>query len=281
MSEYDPCSLVLFSARELATLLAAGFEDYVIPMRFDAATVARRIASEAIDAEASQVYFRGGRTVGIILVARRGWTSRIAAMGVNLAVRKGGLGRQMLDDVLKAARVRGDRRMLLEVFAQNEKAVSLYRHAGFSIRRKLLGYSRPPGVATGAPEVEEIDPLELARVAGREGERDLPWQLAAETLSAATHPARAYTLEGHAFALLAPPAAAEESFLLRALVVCRDSRRKGWGSRMVNALAAAFPGLAAEVQPIVPETLAPEFFRVNGFAELPLFQYEMSRDLEP
>src|SRR5215831_9509993 len=136
MSEFDPCSLVLFSARELATILAAGFEDYLIPVRFDPAAVARRIASEAIDAEASQVYFRGGRTVGIILVARRGWTSRIAAMGVNLAVRKGGLGRQMLDDALKAARERGDRRMLLEVFAQNEKAVSLYRHAGFTVRRR-------------------------------------------------------------------------------------------------------------------------------------------------
>ena len=49
MSAFDPCSLTLFSAKELANILNAGFEEYLIPMRFDAPAVARRMVAEAID----------------------------------------------------------------------------------------------------------------------------------------------------------------------------------------------------------------------------------------
>jgi GNAT superfamily N-acetyltransferase len=215
----------------------------------------------------------------VILIARRGWTARVAAMGVSLATRHGGLGRQMLVEAIAAARTRGERQMLLEVFAQNERAVGLYTQAGFARLRRLVGYRRD----AQAPEAEaltEIDPLEFARIVAREGDANLPWQLTAETLAASTSPARVYGLGGCAWASVTEPAPGEAVLTLRALVVERAARRKGWGRRLIAALAARHPAWALQVLPVVPEDLAPGFFAATGFEATPLYQYEMRRALD-
>ena len=48
----------------------------------DARAYERRFGAQNLDAFASRVYSLDGSPVGVLLVARRGWTSRVAAMDV-------------------------------------------------------------------------------------------------------------------------------------------------------------------------------------------------------
>ena len=64
--------------------------------------------------------------------------------------------------------------------------------------------------------------------------------LAAETLSGAVSPARAFHLDHRAYALIGDPGA--NVIPLAALVVPRADRRNGWGTRLMQALFASVPG---------------------------------------
>jgi GNAT superfamily N-acetyltransferase len=101
--------------------------------------------------------------------------------------------------------------------------------------------------------------------------------LEAETLSAATTPARAFALEDRAFALVLNPDA--ETLTVSALVVPRAHRRQGWGTRMLRALAAAFPGKPMQAVAIIPDDLAPEFFAHAGWERQGISQFEMRLEL--
>jgi ribosomal protein S18 acetylase RimI-like enzyme len=212
-----------------------------------------------------------------VLIARRGWTSRVAAMGIAPELRGQGVGRQTLETAIAEARARADRTMILEVIEGNAPATALYTGLGFRPRRRLVGYRcRTPHSETAEP-LEEMDPLNFARIVAREGEPDLPWSLTAETLSATTLPTRAYRLQDRAYALIADTDA--ERLALVALVVPRACRREGWGTRLLNALGAAFSGRAIAISPVVPEDLADGFFTALGWERHPLCQLEMVLDL--
>lgn len=264
---------------EVVDALNRAFEGYLLPVRFTDDAFERRFRGEHLDRLASRVYHAGGEPAGVVLVTRRGWTSRIGAMGVATPLRGKGVGRRMLQAALDDARARGDRAVLLEVFEQNESAVRLYERLGFRATRRLVGYRWAPGEAAveTVDVVEETDPSELARVAAREAEPGLPWQLAPETLAAAGHPSRAYRLQDAAYALVANPDA--ETLSLLSLVVPREHRRRGWGTRMLRALAAALPGRPWSIGQVVPDSLAPGFFVHAGWSRLPLNQFEMRIDL--
>lgn len=265
------------TAMEVAAALGRGFEGYVVPLRFTPEASERRFRAEDLDPYASRVYERDGEPAGVVLIARRGWTSRVAAMGLAPELRGGGVGRWILEDVIAEARERGERTMVLEVVEGNAPAEGLYAKLGFRPLRRLVGYQWEPPVAAAPDALEEIDPRDLARVAAREGEPDLPWMLAPETLSAATTPVRAFRLGGHAYALAADPGV--ERMTLSALVVPRRRRRRGWGSRLLRGLSAAFPGRPWAIPPVVPEELAPGFFDRLGWERQPLRQIEMVLDL--
>ena len=99
------------------------------------------------------------------------------------------------------------------------------------------------------------------------------------SLAAATIPARAWHLEHRAYALVADPGA--ERLSLTALVVPEPLRRQGWGSRIVYALAAMFPGRPWSVSPVLPEDLAAEFFAKLGWGYWEINQIEMRLEIRP
>lgn len=275
------------TSAEAAAALTRSFEGYLVSIKMAPQAFERRFRGEDLDPFASRVYYAGAGDlpVGVVLVARRGWTSRIAAMGLAPDARGQGLGRRLLSEAVEEARARGDRAVYLEVIEQNTPALHLYTSFGFKALRRLYGYRKERAEETvltsDVPETEdvlsELDPLEFSRIVAREGDPDLPWMLAAETLSAASFPARAVHLEGRAFALIADPAA--EILQLSALVVPRAERRQGLGSRLVRTLEAAFPGRALAISAIVPEDLAPGFFPQLGWERTKLNQFEMRLDL--
>ena len=250
-----------------------------MPVNVSAQGYERRFRPENLDPFASYVYFREARPVAVLLVARRGWSSRIAAMAVAPEVRGKGVGRQIMQRAIRDAVSRGDHSVILEVFEHNKPAVNLYTGLGFDPLRRLVGYHRGPGgtAPDTADTLSELDLLDFARVVASEGEPGLPWMLAAETLSGTVSPARAYHLDHHAHALIGYPGGAV--ITLTALVVPRIHRRKGWGTRLMQALYGAFPGRRWSIPAIVPEDLAPTFFTRCGWELQDTNQLEMVLDL--
>ncbi|HEX6372031.1 MAG TPA: GNAT family N-acetyltransferase [Longimicrobium sp.] len=254
------------------------FEGYIIPFRTTPESWTRHFRGEHLDPFSSYIYERDGQTAAVLFICRRGWTSRVGGMGVAADFRGQGLGRRVMRDAVQGARARGDHALLLEVFEQNTPALQLYTSLGFQAGRRLVGYRWEPVPLDGpADALREMDALELARIVQREGEPDLPWMLVGETFAAAITPTRAFALQDRAFALIGNPDA--ETLLLAALVVPRAHRRQGWGTRMLRALAAAFPGKPMQAVIVVPEDLAPEFFARSGWERQALNQLEMRLDL--
>ncbi len=267
------------TAAQVADALTRSFEGYVMPVNVSARGYEHRFRPENVDPFASYVYFRESGPAAVVLVARRGWTSRIAAMAVAPEARGEGLGRRIMRGVIAEAVARRDRSVLLEVFEHNTPAFNLYEGLGFEPLRRLVGYHHDPGgaVSDAADTLSELDPLDFARVVAREGEPGLPWMLAAETLSGEVSPALAFHLDHRAYALIGDPDA--NAIPLTALVVPRADRRNGWGTRLMQALCARYPNKAWSIPQIVPEGLAPQFFARCGWKLLDTNQLEMVLDL--
>ena len=265
------------TSAEVADAITRSFEGYLVSIRFTPEVYERRFRNEHLDPYASRVYVRDGAPIGVMLIARRGWTRRVAAMGFVPEARRQGLGRRALSEVVAEARSQGERTVALEVIDGNAPAVVLYTKMGFRPLRRLVGYRWEPSRGSEPDALTEIDPLEVARAVSREGEENLPWMLSAETLAGAVAPARAYRLEDRAFALTGDPKA--ENLALTALVVPRAHRRQGWGSRLLQALAARHPGRPWLISPVVPEDLAPGFFTRPGWQRNAISQWEMRLEI--
>jgi GNAT superfamily N-acetyltransferase len=264
----------------LAEIFAASFEAYLVPVSANVDAFATRLRSEHVDLAASLVAFDGEAPAGLALIARRGSTARVAAMGVVTAARKSGLGRTLLDATLEQARARGERRVLLEVIEQNLPARALYERSGFVTTRRLVGFRAPPlaneSEAPPPPTALEERPLEdLVRAYLAEADPDLPWQLAPATIAAAASPALAFALDSALALVEVLPAAV----VVRALVVPRNRRRAGRATQLVQALRARFPDRALRVVPIVPEGLVGAMPARVGAVLDELAQLELAREL--
>jgi hypothetical protein len=64
------------TAAQVAEALTRSFEGYVVPVDMSARGYEKRFRPENVDPFSSYVYVRENRPVAIILIARRGWTSR-------------------------------------------------------------------------------------------------------------------------------------------------------------------------------------------------------------
>lgn len=258
----------------LAAAFSCAFEGYDIPMQVDARGLEVRARPDSWDLATSFIAFDDDKVAGILCTARRGWTTRVAAMGVAATCRGNGVGRAMMQRCVAEARQRGDADLLLEVIESNTPALRLYESIGMTSQRRLVGFEWVNPVASDAsPDLLEIDPADFAAIALPEYERRLPWQMRPETLANLTLPFRAFALDGRAFALVGDPTA--ERIGIRGITVRRGDRRQRLGTKLLRSLCARFPGKTWAVSPIVPEGLADEFFRANGFAKSRLAQREM------
>jgi GNAT superfamily N-acetyltransferase len=258
----------------LADAFNRSFEGYAVSFHFDARALEQRARPECWDLASSFLGFHGDELAGVLFTARRSGTCRVAAMGVTAPARGHGVGRAMMRHCIAEARQRGDAELLLEVIESNAPARRLYEFVGLKSQRRLVGFEcadPPAGKASAA--LSEIEILDFAARAHAEYEPRVPWQLRPETLANLTRPFRAFTLEGRAFALLGDPTAARVG--IRGFLVSRTDRRRRFGSNLLQALFAEFPGKTWAVTPIVPEGLADGFLRANGFVESALAQREM------
>lgn len=144
---------------EPATLhaaFAAAFSDYLLgPFNLPLAQWPVFIGRQAADLSLSRVAFRGDRLLAFALVAPRPaighW--RLATMGAVPEARGSGAAPVLLDDFVARAAAASLRGVELECFAQNERALRLYRSRGFEAIHALYGYTR----AAGAPLAQGAD----------------------------------------------------------------------------------------------------------------------------
>jgi ribosomal protein S18 acetylase RimI-like enzyme len=263
-----------FELAELVAILNRCFEGYLFPVHFDRPAIARMIRVDSVDLSTSVAVQLEGKIAGVALVARRGWNCRLAAMAIDPNFRGQRMGAELTGFLLGAARERGDRSFVLEVIEQNAPAVGLYKGAGFTPVHRLVGYTADSIAAKEADGLEEIDPIAAGIAVHRWGADDLPWQISPHALTALGPPHVAFRL-GPALALMSNPAA--EQVTLCTLVVESAARRQGWGTRLLWALSARFPGKKWRFPILIPEEIPESFFTRLGFRKESLTQVQMTR----
>ncbi len=259
-----------------AKLLADGYADYFVPIPVSASALLQMARHDCVDLDSSRVLIDDGDPVGVALIARRGWTSRLAGMSIIPAGRGRGVGQAAVRELLRAARSRGERTMTLEVIQTNAPAVAAYEKTGFRRVRALVGFDLPVAPVGCEPEpAVEVDFRELARVIASEGTPDLPWQISAETIATLGPPHRAYRVRDAWIGLTFP---ATGPIAIRSLIVSRASRGRGQARAALEAAFARHPGQSWRAVAVCPEEYAGIFPRL-GFTPAALSQWQMVADL--
>jgi ribosomal protein S18 acetylase RimI-like enzyme len=274
-------SMIDFGLEPAAEVLGRAFEDYFVRIPSSVAILLNMARADSVDLTLSRIFLRDGAAVGGALIARRGWTCRLAGMAIVSNARRAGIGRAAVLHLVEEAEARGDRTMLLEVIEQNTAAVELYRACGFKEVRRLVGFAGPPASAPDlSPDLVEVDLREVARAVTSYGLPDLPWQISGETLAHLTPPCVAYQLNGAWIALSDP---SQPVVTIRGLIAepiigdgtppCRDRE-----AALLLAAMAKHPGKEEwRFSALWPEELAP-LIEPAGLPRSPLTQWQMHCD---
>ncbi len=274
-----------FPIPQLADLLTRGFEGYLIPFEIETPVLLRMMRRDGMDLTESRVFVKDDEPVGVALIARRGWTSRLAAMGIITNSRSEGVGTWAMQKLIEEAKSRGDKEMILEVIEQNTTGVKLYQKVGFKIVRRLLGYKLEnpqvesstaqggvPAAGDGIGELTEINIREIARLVTYHGLKDLPWQLSGTNIMQHTPPSRAFRLND-AYCLISNPDA--EHVTISSVLVKTRSRGAGLSGVLMRALFSRFPNKTWHVPAIYPEEICGVFEQV-GMKREDISQWQMS-----
>jgi len=257
---------------DLLYLLNLSFEEYLVPITFNLIQFLTMLRKDSVDLYASRVLVGDGDPMGIALIARRGWTSRLAAMGIVKEARGMGAGTWLMDKVIQDAQDRKDHELVLEVIEQNDPAVKLYRKCGFEVVRRLIGFSyKDNGEKTDGTPLPEIDLRTVGALILQHGLPDLPWQLAGETIAHLNPPARAFQRDS-AYVVTSSPDA--DHVVIWTLLVEQAARGKHLGMDLLQSVMGAYPGRTWHVPAIMPEELGPIFERA-GFTREELTQFQM------
>lgn len=268
---FETASTSDISFPELVDVLNRGFAGYFVPIQFNPTTLLNMIRKDGIDLTISRLLLADSAPVGIALLARRGWTARVAAMGIVGEMRGKGAGSWLMHKIIEEACERDEREIVLEVIEQNEPAIQLYRKHGFEIMRRLVGFLRKDAIEHQLLELEEVDIREASGFLNQYGFADLPWQFSAESIGQLNPPARAFR-HAQAYVVISNPEPSDVG--IWSLCVAPDARRKGLGTRMLKAIMTQYPGKTWHVPAILPEELSP-VFRGAGFVREELSQWQM------
>lgn len=264
-----------FGLPQTADVLNLGFSDYFVSIQLDLSQFHTMLRSNQIDVCLSKVVLQDGKPVGVGLISRRGWTSRLAAMAIIPEARGKKIGEWLMAQLIEEAKARRDRFMELEVIQENEPAFRLYQKMGFKSVRKLASYSQENPTGTDA-DLEEIDIRSLANLVNSNSYPNLPWQISGENLAVSAPPARAYRLES-AFAAITDPEADRITFL--SILTMPHARNRGQAAQLIKALFARFPEKTWAIPGYYPEEMD-GFLLKLGFELETLGQYQMILKLE-
>ena len=260
-----------YSLPDLTDLLNLSFENYLVPIQFNTSQFVTMLRKDSIDLDSSRVLLIDNELSGIALIARRGWTSRLAAMGISQQMRGKGAGLWFMEKLIQESRQRNDREIVLEVIEQNDPAVQLYQKFGFQSVRRLIGFIYKSATENGTGNLQEIDLREAGFLISLHGLPDLPWQLSGETIAHMNPPGRAYCKD-RAYTVISNPDT--EHVVIWSLLVEPDARGNGFGVDMLKSLTAQHAGKTWHVPAILPEELG-RVYEKAGFEKEKLSQWQM------
>ncbi len=130
------------SVVDRAEVLNAAYADYYIPLHMTPAQLSLMDLFYDINLICSGVAYEGEISVGTALLGVRGDRGWVTGLGVIPEWRRRGIGRVMMDEVLRSASASGVKRVWLEVINKNRPARRLYDDLGFKPERELLTWHR-------------------------------------------------------------------------------------------------------------------------------------------
>lgn len=222
----------------------------------------------------------GGAVQAFALVAPRPALARwrLATMGALPAARGNGAAAALLQDFIARGRSAGLAALELEAFAQNERALRLYRRHGFVERHALRGFRREASSAPGeegapAQLLAQADALAWLQASEREID-DLPLQVSAPVVAALPVP---WTAWRHGTAQLVFSGDDRQGLLLRSLVD-RDPAQTD-AEALLHSLCATYPGATIQMPALQRSDLGGDALLRCGFAHQALYQWLMRLDL--
>lgn len=270
------------SPSRLHAAFQQAFADYLTgPFDLPADRWPHFLRRQGADLSLSRAAFAGDQLMAFALVAPRagGTRWRLATMGAVPAARGLGAAPALLDDLIDRALAQGVRRLELEVFAQNERAVRLYRSRGFEILHPLHGYEAA-GASAAAPSDPEAG-VELDRESAwawlDEAEHhigDLPLQVTPAVLSALPDGTIARRL---GTAQMVSGANAAGAVVVHSLIDRDPGQRDA--EALARDLVRRLPRRVVVVPPLQRPDLGGDALRRAGFTVQPLHQWLMARDV--
>lgn len=265
----------------LHAAFAAAFSDYLIgPFTLPLDQWPVFLGRQGVDLALSRVMLENDSVLAFTLVAPRPALSswRLAVMGAPPAARGGGAARALLDDFLVRAAAAGARRAELECFAQNERALRLYKGRGFEPVRALHGYARGAGASLPpAPAGPAAEPVALAEawdwLDARAAGLELPLQVTGVSLR--TQPTVPLAWRRGGAQLVAH--AAGETVTVQSLVDPDPAQHDA--QALAAHLLHAFPRHRIAVPQLQRRDLGGDALQRLGFETLPLHQVWMRRAL--
>jgi ribosomal protein S18 acetylase RimI-like enzyme len=252
----------------------AAFADYVIPMpALDAAGFEAFLLRQGVDLEASRVVTDGPVVLAFALVGRRSTSARLATMGARPEARGTGAAPALLDRMIEDARARGDASVELEVFAQNPRALALYRGRGFEVVDELLGFDAPLAVApTRGSLPTEVSLDDAVTFLRGFADAELPFQVSADAVAVAPPGTKAWRV-GTAQLVFRETAPGSVSIL--SLVVPEEPRARGAARELLRALREAHQGALIGAPQLQRRATVAPVFEAEGWARRELHQLWM------
>lgn len=118
--------------------------DYIVPMPMNVDTLREYNRVYDITLSGSCVATHAGEIIGLGMLGLREQRSWITRLGVLPSGRQHGLGRALMDFMLRVSQKHGMPTVWLEVIKGNDPAHNLFRRCGFVETRELLVTRRPP-----------------------------------------------------------------------------------------------------------------------------------------
>ncbi|MBC5764965.1 GNAT family N-acetyltransferase [Ramlibacter albus] len=235
------------------------------------------LGRQCVDLARSRVVLREGEVAAFAFVAVRHDTSawRLATMGALPAARGTGAAQVLLDDFIARARDDGARFVELECFAQNGRALKLYRSRGFAAIHELPGFTM---TSPAMMERHAAAPVTLAEafewldeVARRRG--DLPLQVTPASLRAQPFELQALR-HGAAQSIQAVVAPGKVTVFS---LVDDGSPGQRDAQDVIATVLAEHPGSTITVPQLQRADLGGDALQALGFQRLPLHQLMMRR----
>lgn len=274
---------------ELAALVNLGFTGYMgRKVEFSPEELTLYCSNNFISLPRSHVFFlKSDPSVAVafgLIAAREDKPKevRLASMAVIPSAKGKGIGSQALAIIIEAEKTRGTSVFELEAIQTNTPAVNLYKRAGFSIHRELLGWERD--IITANQPDSSTEPLQECSISDVDalvkahGSDDLPWQIWGFSRGIAA--ARAFKLD-HAYCVISDPDDEKnDTISMKSLIVEPNWRSQGQARNLIQALMSRFPNKKWFATPLFPKEYAESLAKTMGFSNTALNQYQMRMKLD-